>query len=142
MMQGFVKLHLQRAQIEVHQGPEFERMSPFVKIMHEGREIWKSVHREHAGRNPEWGFEANFEWEVLNPDSLLRIEIIDHEGLLNNEPIAHCEVAWRTFCLPGGWEDCLEVFHRELPAGRIFFRAEFRPQDVINVNPQPFVQPI
>ena len=142
LMQGHLKLHLQRAHLEHHRGPEFERMSPFVRIIHEGREIWKSVHKEREGRNPEWGFAATFEWEVVNPDSLIRIEVIDHAGFLNNEPVAHCEVAWRTFCLPGGWEDSLELFFRAHAAGRIFFKSEFRPQDVIDANPLPFVQPI
>ena len=116
-------------------------MSPYVRIFHEGREIWKSKEKKHEGRNPKWPM-AHFDWEVLNPDSIIKIEVMDHAGFLNNEPVAHCEVAWRTFCLPGGWEDSLPLFYRAFPAGRIFFKSTFMPKDVIAVNPEPFVQPM
>lgn len=77
MQQGLLKLRLNRAHIRFHEGPAFERMSPFVKINCEGFE-WKSVHKEHAGRDPEWGMMAVMEFDVVRPEAMMRIEIKDH----------------------------------------------------------------
>lgn len=57
----------------------------------------------------------------------MRIEVLDHAGLFNNEPIGHCEVPTNFFCRVGGCEEWLELKFRGMNAGRIHFRSEYMP---------------
>ena len=57
------------------------RMSPYVRIVVPGFE-WRSVHIEHGGHKVEWGPLAVMEYEILDPNLMARIEVLDHKGLL------------------------------------------------------------
>lgn len=125
-LRGMLKMHLHKAILEFHAGPPLERMSPFVEIRI-GNFEWKSVHKEHAGRNPDWGILAKFDFEVLNPDAMMHIDVKDHMGLANNESVGHAEVPVHSFCRPGGGAEWLELKCMGMPAGRIHFTSEFMP---------------
>ena len=113
-------------------------MSPKVRFVI-GDFEWMSVHREHAGHNPEWGPFANFEYRMMDPAMMVRIEVIDHEGLMNNEPIGGCEVRIGDFMDRREVE--FELFFRMKPAGKIFFGSEFFPEDIgAPIMQQPMMQ--
>jgi len=105
---GILKLHLKKAHLEVHRGPEFERMSPFVKINIDDFE-WRSVEREGAGHKPEWGPLAVMEYEVRDPLRMMRIEVKDHNGLMDNLALGHTEINVGFFAKAGGCEESLEL---------------------------------
>jgi hypothetical protein len=54
---------------------------------------------------------------------MVRIEVLDHKGALNNEAIGHCEVRIGDFI--DKREAAFELFFRGKPAGQIFFGCEF-----------------
>jgi hypothetical protein len=59
---------------------------------------------------------------------MVRIEVLDHKGLMNNEPIGHCEVRIGDFI--DRREAAFELFFRGKGAGQIFFGSEFIPEVV------------
>jgi hypothetical protein len=127
MKRGHLKLRLNRAHLKFHEGPEFERMSPFVKINFEDFE-WKSEAKENAGRDPEWGEFAVLEKDVNRPESMMRIEIKDHQGALDNSALGWCEVPVHFFARAGGRSEWLELKFDDVPAGRVHFTSEFHPE--------------
>merc|ERR1712195_395775 len=60
-----------------------------------GDDHWKSDHRE--GHNVEWGHDGHFEHHV-HPHDELNIKMMDHEGLMDNEPIGHWNGEAKIFC--------------------------------------------
>ena len=124
LKRGHLKLRLNRAHVRFHEGPEFERMSPFVKINIEGFE-WRSVEREGAGRDPEWGPLAVMEVDIVNPEAIMRIEVKDHQGLMDNSPLGWCEVPAHFFAREGGRTEWLALNIDGVDAGRIHFCSEF-----------------
>ena len=137
MRKGHLKLRLNRAHIRFHEGPEFEMMKPFVRIVVEDFE-WKSEHRE--GRNPEWGEFAVMEMDVNRPEAIMRIEVKDHQGLLDNSPLGWCEVPAHFFAREGGRVEWLELNIDGVPAGRVHFCSEFHGD--ILMAPPVFVPPV
>lgn len=134
-LQGFLKLHLKSAHLEHHEGPPLERMSPFVKVT-VGDFEWKSAHKEHAGRNPEWGAFACMDYDVHDSQMMMRIEVKDHEGLLDNEAIGHAEIPLHFFARPGGRAEWIGLKWRGMNAGRVHFTSEFSPR-AVEVIEQP-----
>ncbi len=140
---GLLKLHLKHAHLEVHRGPEFERMSPFVKV-NIGDFEWRSEARERAGHKPEWGPLAFFEYQVRDPLQMMRIEVKDHNGLMDNLALGHCEINVGFFAKPGGCAESLELKFEGGFAGRIHFRSEFVPRalEAAVVAPVVVEQPV
>jgi hypothetical protein len=68
---------------------------------------------------------------------MIRIEVRDHEGLLENEPIGHCEVPVHFFARPGGHFEWLRLNFRGMNAGQINFSSEFRPKEKENEFSMP-----
>jgi hypothetical protein len=60
---------------------------------------------------------------------MIRIEVRDHEGLLEDEPIGHCEVPVHFFSKLGGRFEWLRLNFKGMNAGRINFSSEFRPTE-------------
>ena len=125
MRVGHLKLHLKAAHLKHHAGPPLERMSPFVRISI-GEFEWRSPKKEQGGHQIHWDF-AHMDYEVMDQFRPMRIEVLDHAGMLNNEPIGHCEVPTNFFCRVGGCEEWLELKFRGMDAGRIHFRSEYMP---------------
>ena len=125
MRVGHLKLHLKAAHLKHHAGPPLERMSPFV-IIRVGEFEWRSPVKEQGGHQLHWDF-AHMDMEVFDQFKPMRIEVLDHAGLFNNEPIGHCEVPTNFFCRVGGCEEWLELKFRGMNAGRIHFRSEYMP---------------
>lgn len=119
---GVAKAHLKHCHLKHHEGPPLERMSPKVRFFI-GDFEWVSVPKEHGGHNPEWGPFASFEYRIMDPEQRVRIEVLDHEGLMNNEPIGGCDVRVGDFM--DKMEPVFELFFRGMPAGQIFFHSEF-----------------
>jgi Ca2+-dependent lipid-binding protein len=133
LKKGHLKLRLNRAHIRFHEGPEFERMSPFVKINIEDFE-WRSVEKEGEGKNPEWGPLAVMEVDIVNPEAIMRIEVKDHQGLLDNSPLGWCEVPAHFFAREGGRTEWLSLNIDGVEAGRIHFCSEFHA-DILMAPP-------
>lgn len=88
---GLLKLKLQGANLVHHAGPPLQRMSPKIRFFI-GNFEWVSEVKEHGGHSIEWGPLARFEYRIMDPMMMVRIEVLDHKAALNNEPIGHCEV--------------------------------------------------
>ena len=74
-----VRAHIKREGIVDH-------VKPFLHIHFKGDD-WKSDHKH--GHNPEWGHEGHWDHHIHHPQDDIEIKMMDHEGLLNNEPIGH-----------------------------------------------------
>merc|ERR1712070_920603 len=76
-----LKAHIKREGIVDH-------VKPFVHIsINGGKDEWKSDHKH--GHNVEWGHDGHWDHHVHHLDHIIEIKMMDHEGLLNNEPIGH-----------------------------------------------------
>ena len=80
---GHLKLRPLRAHIK-REGI-VDHVKPFLHIECENH-TWKSDHKH--GHNPEWGHEGHWEHHVEKHHEMT-IKLMDHEGLLDNEPIGH-----------------------------------------------------
>merc|ERR1711990_231562 len=99
-----VRCHIKREGI-------IDKVKPFLKIsINNGHDEWKSDHKH--GHNPEWGHEGHWDHHVHHIDHVIDMHLMDHEGLLNNEPIGHWKDEARVFChKEGGHEMELEFKH-------------------------------
>jgi len=140
MRRGLLKFKLQYANLKHHAGPPLVKMSPKVRFFLPGFE-WISEPLEHGGHRVEWGPFARFEYRIVDPAAMARIEVLDHRGLLNNEPIGHCDVRVGDFI--DRREAMFELFFRAQPAGQIMFGTEFIPEmggEAVVVAEQPMMQ--
>lgn len=125
MRMGLLKLHLKSAHLTRHEGPMLERMSPFVRIQINDFE-WRSPKKDQGGAQVHWDF-ACMEFEVFDMAHKMHVQVKDHNGPLDNEPIGHANVDVGFFARPGGCEEWIEIHHMGAPAGRVHFRSEFIP---------------
>jgi len=113
------------ANLQHHAGPPLMRMSPKIRFFI-GDFEWVSNPQEHGGHTVKWGPLARFEYRIRDPLMMVRIEVLDHKGLMNNEPIGHCEVKIGDFI--DRRECAFELFFRGMPAGQVMFHSEFMPE--------------
>jgi hypothetical protein len=77
--QGFLRLHVQNAHLDVNRGGPFNKQDPFVYIKVGNRQEWRSNVCINGGKNPQWHMQ-NMEIPVKKLKKLtknVRIEIRD-----------------------------------------------------------------
>lgn len=144
---GTLKMKLNRAHIRYHEGPEFERMSPFVKVNIGMDFEWKSAVKEGEGKDPSWGEFAHFEVRCFDggmTDAMMRIEIKDHQGLMDNSPLGYIDVPVHYFARCPG--ECRQTWLQvgfgddAIPSGRVHFHSTFF-EDAAEAIVDEFVAP-
>ena len=87
------KMKLRPVHAHVKREGILDKVKPFLKIEGHNHE-WKSEHKH--GHNVEWGHEGHWEHH-LHPNDEIHMKLMDHEGLLNNEPIGHWNGSLKEF---------------------------------------------
>merc|ERR1711957_640053 len=111
-----IRAHIMREGIVDH-------VKPFLVVEFKN-EHWKSHHRE--GHRVEWGHEGHFEHHVQHPHDELIIKMMDHEGLMNNEPIGHWKGEAAHFCHKNGEEEMeIQLMHMGPVAATVVMHVHF-----------------
>ena len=61
-------------------------MSPFVQITI-GDFSWKSTVSDHAGKEPTWGVDEAFQYNVVDDSTQMVVEVRDYKALAQNSLI-------------------------------------------------------
>ena len=101
-------------------------MNPFVLIKL-GMQEWRSEVCFDGGKHPRWMLQF-MEVPIFSLAEEVLIEVRDKDAIIGSEPIGRARVRLDFFAVGSGRQEWIELFHLDMPAGRLHMRSEWFPE--------------
>ena len=80
-----------------------------------------------GGKNPRWMLQF-MEVPIFSLAEEVLIEVRDKDAMIGSEPIGRARVRLDFFAVGSGRQEWIELFHLDMPAGRLHMRSEWFPE--------------
>ena len=143
--QGFLRLHIQNAHLEVNRGTLLNKQDPVVLIKVGGHQEWRSAVCVDGGKNPVWQnqFMEIPVKKLKKLDKEVDIKIFD-QNLFGKEPLGHAKVTLGLFAARVPSQNRVELRYNGQLAGHIMIASLFHNENIkyvgsksVNVVVQP-----